>query len=65
MLTQQVVGLIVLLKKEKEMKEALVYKDQTGYWVAEDRKTNKMIGGYCDSELEAYKRANAYGYVVT
>ena len=47
------------------MKEALVYKDQTGYWVAEDRKTNKMIGGYCDSELEAYKRANAYGYVVT
>lgn len=47
------------------MKEAMVYKDRTGYWVVEDRTTNRRIGGYCDSELEAYKRANANGYIVT
>jgi hypothetical protein len=46
------------------MKEAIVYKDRTGYWVAEDRNTHKRIGSFCDSELEAYKTANSMGYVV-
>ena len=46
------------------MKEAIVYKDRSGYWVAEDRKTNQRIDGFCDSELEAYKKANRNGYVV-
>lgn len=48
-----------------ELKEAIIYEDRTGYWVAEDRKTNRRIGGFCDSELEAYIRANANGYIVT
>lgn len=46
------------------MKTAVVYKDKTGYWIAEDDKTHQRIGGFCDSELEAYKLANRYGYVV-
>ena len=46
------------------MKEAIVYKDQTGYWVAEDWNTGKKIGGFKNSELEAYKAANYHGYVV-
>ena len=46
------------------MKEAIVYKDRTGYWVAADRATGRKIGGFCDSELEAYKKANANGYIV-
>ena len=46
------------------MKEAIVYKDKTGYWVAFDTRSNTMIGGFCDSELKAYKIANGQGYVV-
>ena len=45
-------------------KEAIVYKDRTGYWVAEDWNTHTKIGGLQDSELDAYKIANANGYVV-
>jgi len=46
------------------MKEAIVYKDRTGYWAAEDDKTGKLIDGFHDSELSAYKAANRNGYVV-
>jgi len=46
------------------MKTAIVYKDRTGYWVAEDRKTHEKIGGYVNTELEAYKNANREGYIV-
>lgn len=46
------------------MKEAIVCKDSTGYWVAIDVKTDRIIGGYVKSELEAYKRANFNGYIV-
>ena len=46
------------------MKEAIVYRDKTGYWVAFDTRANMMIGCFCDSELEAYKTANGQGYVV-
>ncbi|MCK5612839.1 hypothetical protein KAR91_63790 [Candidatus Pacearchaeota archaeon] len=45
-------------------KEAIVYKDRTGWWVAEDYKTGKKIGGFHDSELLAYKAANFNGYIV-
>jgi len=45
-------------------KTAIVYKDKSGYWVAEDDKGHKMIGNFCDSELEAYKLANRNGYIV-
>ena len=47
-----------------DKKEAQVYKDRTGYWVAEDRKTREKLGGLHSSELEAYKAANYRGYVV-
>jgi len=47
------------------MKEAVVYKDWSGWWVAEDRKTGEKIGGYHhDTELEAYKEANRKRYLV-
>ena len=46
------------------VKEAVVYEDRTGYWVAEDWNTQQKIGGLQDSELEAYKIANANGYIV-
>jgi len=44
------------------MKEAMVFKNQSGYWVAECRNTRRVIykGG---SELEAYKTANFEGYL--
>ena len=46
------------------MKTATVGKDRTGYWqvVADD--TDKMVGGYCNTELEAYRQANSNGYLV-
>jgi len=47
-----------------DRKEARVYKDRTGYWVAVDNKTNQKIGGLQDTELDAYKIANWNGYVV-
>jgi len=46
------------------MKEAIVYKDSTGYWVARADDTNKKIGGFHDSELAAYRAANQAGYIV-
>lgn len=46
------------------MKTAIVGKDRTGLWVAVDEKTNEKIGGYHDTELEAYKAANRAGYIV-
>jgi len=51
-------------RKMKEIKEAIVYKDQSGYWVAEDTQTNQKISHFVDSELKAYKIANGKGYVV-
>ncbi len=53
-------------KKAKggKVKEAIVYKDRTGYWAVEDWSSNKKIGGFHDSELAAYKLANYNGYVV-
>ena len=46
------------------MKEAIVYKDRSGYWVAEDAKTGQKISQFVDSELKAYKIANGKGYIV-
>jgi len=46
------------------MKKARVYKHQTGYWAVEDRATNKQVGGFFDTELDAYKYANSEGYIV-
>ena len=46
------------------MKEAIVYEDKTGYWVAEDWETGKRIEGFQDDELSAYKIANRNGYIV-
>jgi hypothetical protein len=46
------------------MKKANVYKDKTGWWVAEDDTTYERIGGFHDSELEAYKSTNAAGCIV-
>lgn len=45
-------------------KEAIVYKDKTGYWVAVDVKTGEKISKFVDDELTAYKAANSRGYVV-
>jgi len=49
--------------REKE-KKAIVCKDSTGYWVAIARDTDEKLGGLQDSELDAYKAANAAGYLV-
>jgi hypothetical protein len=46
------------------MKKATVYKDKTGYWVAIAHDTNEKIGGFHNTEFEAYKAANAAGYIV-
>jgi len=46
------------------MKEAFVYKDRTGYWVAEARDTGHKLGGFHDTELDAYRYANRSGYIV-
>ena len=46
------------------MKKALVYKDRTGYWVAEARDTGEKIGNLHSTELDAYKAANRAGYLV-
>lgn len=46
------------------MKEAIVYEDRTGYWVAKADDTGEEIGGFHDDELTAYKAANRDGYVV-
>lgn len=46
------------------MKTAIVYKNRSGYWVAEADDTSEKIGGYHDDELSAYKAANQAGYVV-
>jgi hypothetical protein len=46
------------------MKEAIVYKDRSGYWKVEECDTGRQIGNLCASELEAYKLANASGYIV-
>ena len=46
------------------MKTAIVYKDRTGYWVALADDTNEKIGGFHNTELEAYKAANRKGYLV-
>ena len=45
-------------------KEAIVYKDKTGYWVAKDAKTGQIISPFVDDELKAYKIANGKGYIV-
>lgn len=50
--------------KKPEHKRAIVYKDRSGYWVAEDVCTNEKLNGFHDSELQAYKAANARGYIV-
>lgn len=46
------------------MKTAVVYKDWTGYWVADADDTGEKIGGYHATELDAYKAANRAGYIV-
>lgn len=46
------------------MKKATVGRDRTGYWAAWCKDTGKMIGGYQDSELDAYRVANSNGYLV-
>ena len=46
------------------MKEAVVYKDRTGYWVAVADDTGEKIGGFHDTELAAYKAANRKRYIV-
>jgi len=46
------------------VKKATVCKDRTGYWVAFAHDTNSNIGGFYNSELAAYKAANAAGYLV-
>jgi hypothetical protein len=48
----------------KDMKEAIVYKDRTGYWVAEALDTKEKLGGLQSTELQAYKTANSRGYIV-
>lgn len=53
------------MNNHEPIKEAVIYKDRTGYWVVEDRCTHQKIGLYCGSELEAYKQANRNGYIVT
>jgi len=45
------------------MKTAQVYQDKTGYWMIVDD-NGRQIGRLQDSELEAVKLANAYGYLV-
>lgn len=45
-------------------KKATVCKDRTGYWTAYARDTGENIGGLHNTELEAYKAANAAGYIV-
>ncbi len=47
-----------------ESKTATVGKERSGYWAAIDDKTGHRIGGLQDSELDAYKVANANGYLV-
>jgi hypothetical protein len=46
------------------MKTAIVYKDWTGYWVAEADDIKEKICGYQNNELDAYKAANRKGYLV-
>lgn len=50
--------------EETAMKQAYVYKHRTGWWAVDDRATGKQIGGFFDTELEAYKFANSEGYIV-
>lgn len=45
------------------MKTAQVYQDKTGYWVIVDER-GQQVGRLQDSELDAIKLANAYGYLV-
>lgn len=47
-----------------EKQEAIVYKDRTGYWAVEDKKTHQRVGGLHSTEFDAYKYANWQGYVV-
>ena len=48
-----------------QIKEAIVCKDSTGYWVAIDRKTGERVDGRLhESELQAYQAANFRDYVV-
>lgn len=47
-----------------DRKIAIVYKDESGYWAVEDMKTHERIGPLYLSELDAYKAANRYGYIV-
>ena len=42
--------------------KAYVYQDRTGYWVVEDARTGEKVGGYHDSELDAYRYAFNAGY---
>jgi hypothetical protein len=45
-------------------KRATVCKDKTGYWVVTAHDTGERIGGFYNSELQAYKAANLFGYIV-
>jgi hypothetical protein len=45
------------------MKTACVLQDRTGWWVAIADDTGEKIGGLHDTELDAYRAANASGYV--
>lgn len=44
-------------------KRAIICKDRTGYWVAIARDTGEKIGGLHSTELDAWKAANAAGYL--
>lgn len=46
------------------MKRAVIFKDKTGYWAVEDRDTGKRIGRLQNTELDAYRLASSYGYLV-
>lgn len=46
------------------IKDAIVYKDRTGYWRVVEQDTGRPIGLLQDSELAAYKLANREGYIV-
>jgi hypothetical protein len=45
------------------MKEAFIYKHRSGCWVAEASDTKEKLGGFHDTELQAIKAENDYGYI--
>jgi hypothetical protein len=52
------------MENKTTRKTAYVGKDSSGYWVACAYDTGKNIGGLHSTELDAFKAANAAGYIV-